>query len=172
MTVTASGALHSAWGAVRGLAIAGIYLCGFAYVVTDQWLYSFETYFEVGTVTVPRVVEADGFKMDVSSHPKRPFRGSYKVILRSATTGQVEAEYPDSGVFPYNPKYDEDGNQLAGYADAVGFDWWVGLEGRLPPLPPGLHYAQTCWTVHSRPSPLSNVSGCVDSNQFRVTGKN
>ena len=153
----------------RGLAIAGLYLIVGLFVLADQWVYSFDKYFHLGRVVVPVVVPSDGFKMDVSAYPKKPFQGSYKVILRSATTGQVEAEYPDSGVFPYKPKYAEDGSQLAGYPDPVGFDWWVGLEGRLPPLPPGLHYAQTCWTVHSRPTLLGNVTGCVDSNQFRVT---
>lgn len=154
---------------LRSVAIAGLYTAAGFYVLADQWLYGFDRYFHLGRVIVPVSVPHDGFKMDVSAYPKRPFKGSYKVILRSATTGQVEAEYPDSGVFPYKPKYNEAGEQLAGYPDPVGFDWWVGLEGRLPRLPPGLHYAQTCWTVHSRPAPLGAVTGCVDSNQFRVT---
>ena len=165
---SAWGAMLAMWRFVRGLAVAGIYVAVGVFVAMDQWLYSFDKYFYVGEVTVPRAVAPDGFRMDVTSHPKRSFQGSYKVILRSAVTGQVEAEYPDSGVFPYNPKYDGNGEQLPGYADPVGFDWWVGLEGRLPPLPEGLHYAQTCWTVHSRPFPLLNVSSCVDSNHFRV----
>jgi len=160
--------LSKAWLVIRVLSIGGIW-AGAAIVAAMHFhFYKFENYFEVGEMVIPPVVDRTGFDFEASSGPLREFAGSYKVILRDPITNYAIQEYPKSGVFPYRPKFGEDGVILPGYPGATPFDWWVGQTGAMEPLDPVRFYAVTCWTVHDRPFPLSDVTGCVESNVFRA----
>ncbi len=157
-----------AWLGLRVLSIAGIWAGAAVLAVMHFYVFSFEKYFDVGEVIIPAVVDREGFDIEASAGPIKSFAGSYKVILRDPITNRAIQEYPKSGVFPYKPKFSEDGGILPGYPGATAFDWWVGQAGVMEPLPPGRFYAVTCWTVHNRPFPLSDVTGCVESNVFRA----
>ena len=160
------GALLRLWRAVRLLAVFGLWFIGLAYVAADYHFYSFDKYFRLGEVIIPPIVGPNGFRLDATGGPVQEFKGGYKVVLREAGTSRTVREYPKSGVIPYRPS--SDGATSYG---TKGFDWWVGQEGSLEPLPDGVFQVETCWTVYDRPASLGHVSDCVTSNTFRVSEK-
>ncbi len=132
-------------------------------------LFSFDRYFDLGKVLIPDDVAQDGFEFTATGRALVDFTGSYRVFLRDFSTNEVTRQYPDSGAFGYQPKTLDSGEVVSHYPNPVSFDWWVGLPGRLDPLPIGLFYVETCWTVHNRLGGLfPPVTECVDSNPFRV----
>jgi len=160
------GALRSLWEGFRLIPIAGLWAFGLGYVAADYHFYSFDKYFRLGEVIIPTVVSQSGFLLDATGGPIQEFKGGYKVVLREAGTARTIVEYPKSGVIPYRPS----GEGVTSYG-TKGFDWWVGQEGSLEPLPTGVFQVETCWTVYDRPASLGHVSDCVISNTFRVSEK-
>lgn len=146
----------------------GLWACAIGAVGLNLYL-SFDHYFDRGRVLVAPQVSATGFQFAASGKPLRVFNGSYKVTLKDFSDLSVLREYPQSGVFQYTPKRTPNGDIASRYQGDVSFDWWVGQEGRLAPLPQGVMVMETCWTVHARAAGLlPAITGCVTSNPFRV----
>lgn len=138
------------------------------WLVAVAWLtmaaWPAEYWMEPGTIRVDDFLQGSDFEVISTSDPIRDFTGSYTVILRDATSGQVVQEYA-SGIFPYEHGVER--------PDPIYISWWAP---GITPLSVGTYVMTTCWTVYETFwGIVPKKTTCSESNPFVVAyelGKN
>lgn len=146
------------WQALISAYIIPLFVGG--WLVADQVLYPFESYFDTGELRVETPHSSGDESISFIGGPQRSFLGSYKVVGRDAHTGNIACEGKDSGprIYPPGPNY----------PPRVTMEWWEGPGGQCSALPPGAYYLETCWTVLDRGGLLGPATSCVRSNNFII----
>ena len=72
-----------------------------ALLVAALWAWPASFWYDAGLLEIPDFVEGSEYVILYVGGAKRPFLGSYNVVVRDAATGGIVREPGPSGRFPY-----------------------------------------------------------------------
>lgn len=134
------------------------------WVVIGLWFLSVSLpaslWYKTGQLHIPDYTQGTNPSIVYNGGPVRNFKGSYGAVVRSAKTGEIVAETPQSSIFSYKPN--------AARPDLLKLDWWVNSHEKTMNLPPGSYTMETCWTIRPPLFFLMNKYTCAESNIFTV----
>jgi len=138
----------------------GLLLIAFIPVVTLIYSYvPISPWYNIGNLSVENDPVPRGGKVELEydGGPKVPFRGSYSVTIRDATSGEIIAE-GRGGPFGYKP-----GSKRP---DPLFLTWWLPSDPRVAEITkrPGAYYIETCWTAHDVILWVFDVTDCLEHN--------
>lgn len=117
-------------------------------------------WYEVRSVIVADAVTGTPNQVTAYREIKRPFKGSYHVIIRGVDDASAVCDAA-SNVFPYRP--------MPAVLLVKDMAWWAPSDPRCSNLPPGTYVMDTTWTIHGPFYRLSpDKSFTITSNPFMV----
>lgn len=136
----------------------GLWVLAAIWTVLALWPAS--TWYSTGALRIDDYRQGEVMQIAYSGGPARQFKGSYSVVIRNASSGEIVSE-DRSSVFTYKTGVTR--------PDPITINWWAPGDERAFNLPAGTYVMETCWTVHRVFGGLVPAKHtCTESNIFRV----